>query len=96
MTFIGSKIVQKKLRILNTLPFGELYGVEVAHVPTAALLRSLQWVSLYRSRSAEPAAHTQSAGRSWARGYGWTSKKVKQALFSYKNRYFCDIIQLVL
>ena len=22
MTFIGSKIVQKKLRILNTLPFG--------------------------------------------------------------------------
>ena len=35
-------------------PFGELYGVEVAHVPTAAMLRSLQWVSLYRSRSAEP------------------------------------------
>ena len=26
-------------------PFGELYGVEVSHVPTAALLRSLQWVS---------------------------------------------------
>ncbi len=25
MTFIGSKIVQKKLRILNTLPFGELF-----------------------------------------------------------------------
>ncbi len=45
MTFIGSKIVQKKLRILNTLPFGELYVVEVSHVPTAALLRSLQWVS---------------------------------------------------
>ena len=66
-------------------PFGELYGVEVAHVPTAALLRSLQWVSLYRSRSAEPAAHTQSAGRSWVRGYGETSKKVKQALFSYKT-----------
>ena len=42
-------------------PFGELYGVEVLQVPTAALLRSLQWVSLYRSRSAEPAAHTQSA-----------------------------------
>ena len=35
-------------------PFGELYGVEVSHVPTAALLRSLQWVSRYRSRSAEP------------------------------------------
>ena len=32
-----------------------------AHVPTAALLRSLQWVSWHRSRSAEPAAHTQSA-----------------------------------
>ena len=26
-------------------PFGELYGMEVSHVPTAALLRSLQWVS---------------------------------------------------
>ena len=39
-------------------PFGELYGVEVSHVPTASLLRSLQWVSLYRSRSAESAAHT--------------------------------------
>ena len=26
-------------------PFGELYGVEVLQVPTAALLRSLQWVS---------------------------------------------------
>ena len=39
-------------------PFGELYGVEVSHVPTAALLRSLQWVSRYRSRSAEPAAPT--------------------------------------
>ena len=25
-------------------PFGELYGMEVSHVPTAALLRSLQWV----------------------------------------------------
>ena len=39
-------------------PFGELHGVEVSHVPTAALLRSLQWVSRYRSRSAEPAAST--------------------------------------
>ena len=28
--------------------------------------------SLYRSRSAEPAAQTQSAGRSWVRGYGET------------------------
>ena len=81
-------------------PFGELYGVEVAHVPTVALLRSLQWVSLYRSRSAEPAAHTQSAGRSWVRGYGGTSKKVKQALFSYKTatlvtsfNWYCDVIQ---
>ena len=44
--------------------------MEVSHVPTAALLRSLQWVSWYRSRFAEPAAvirnlvpsaHTQSA-----------------------------------
>ena len=44
--------------------------MEVTHVPTAALLRSLQWVSWYRSRSAElaavirnlvPSAHTQSA-----------------------------------
>ena len=26
-------------------PFGELYGMEVSYVPTAALLRSLQWVS---------------------------------------------------
>ena len=52
---------------------GTIYGRdEVAHVPTAALLRSLQWVSLYRSRSAEPAAHTRSAGRSWVRGYGGT------------------------
>ena len=81
-------------------PFGELYGVEVAHVPTAALLRSLQWVSDGRSRFAEPAAHTQSAGRSWVRGYGGTSKKVKQALFSYKTatlvtsfNWYCDIIQ---
>ena len=32
----------------------------VSFLPTAALLRSLQWVSLYRSRSAEYAAHTQS------------------------------------
>ena len=57
MTFIGSKIVQKKLRILNTLPEGGLTheysrsrfaepreGEGVAY-PTAALLRSLQWVS---------------------------------------------------
>ena len=52
---------------------GTIYGRdEVAHVPTAALLRSLQWVSDGRSRSAEPAAHTQSAGRSWVRGYGGT------------------------
>ena len=42
-------------------PFGELYGVDVSHVPTAALLRSLQCVSWYRSRFAEPAAYTQSA-----------------------------------
>ena len=50
-------------------PFGELYGVEVSHVPTAALLRSLQWVSDGRSRFAEPAAHTQSAVRvgAWLR-----------------------------
>ena len=52
---------------------GTIYGRdEVAHVPTAALLRSLQWVSDGRSRSAEPAAHTQSAGRSWVRDYGET------------------------
>ena len=83
-------------------PFGELYGVEVAHVPTAALLRSLQWVSLYRSRSAEPAAHTQSAGRSWVRGYGGTSKKIKQTLFSYKTatlvtsfNWYCNVIHLL-
>ena len=40
-------------------PFGELiWGV--SFLPTAALLRSLQWFSWYRSRSAESAAHTQS------------------------------------
>ena len=50
---------------------GTIYGMdEVAHVPTAALLRSLQWVSDGRSRSAESAAQTQSACRSWVRGYG--------------------------
>ena len=54
-------------------PFGELYGVEVSHVPTAALLRSLQWVSLYRSRSAEHAAQTRfGINCSWVRGYGET------------------------
>ena len=31
--------------LIGQSPFGELYGVEVSHVPTAALLRSLQWVS---------------------------------------------------
>ena len=41
-------------------PFGELI-LGGAYLPTAALLRSLQWVSDGRSRSAEPAAHTQSA-----------------------------------
>ena len=42
-------------------PSGSYIYVEVSHVPTAALLRSLQWVSWYRSRSAGPAAHTQLA-----------------------------------
>ena len=32
-----------------------------SYLPTAALLRSLQWVSDCRSRFAEPAVHTQSA-----------------------------------
>ena len=40
-----------------SIPSGNYMGGG-SHVPTAALLRSLQWVSLYRSRSAESAAHT--------------------------------------
>ena len=55
-----------------SVPLRGTIGVGYYIVPTAALLRSLQWVSLYRSRSAEPAAYTQSAGRSWVRGYGGT------------------------
>ena len=44
----------------------------VSFLPTAALLRSLQWVSLYMSRSAESAAHTQSACVRRVRGYDET------------------------
>ena len=52
-----------------SVPLRGTIGVEVSHVSTAALLRSLQWVSWYGSRSAEPAAHTQSACCPRLRGY---------------------------
>ena len=44
--FFDVYILASRIRLrMCQSPFGELYGVEVSHVPTAALLRSLQWVS---------------------------------------------------
>ena len=38
--------------------------------PQRRCFAACSWFSLYRSHFAEPAAQTQSAGRSWVRGYG--------------------------
>ena len=55
-----------------SVPLRETIWVEVRTYPQLRCFAACSGFSLYMSRSAEPAAQTQSAGRSWVRGYGET------------------------
>ena len=68
----GPTIVLNIIQDVSVPLRGTIFRWRCRTYPQLRCFAACSGFSLYRSRSAEPAAHTQSAGRSWVRGYGET------------------------